>query len=598
MSFFFNIFINFLFFFVFLSGSRDSLKFSFTPSSFDNPKGSYCVLTNAVAKATNNIYGAIHEIDLVDLSELFKKKSSNIYIELLLESRWTSDLENKAALQILKNSKIKIKLDKRKSGLMHNKYLIIDDQFIWTGSANFTYNGFFKNYNDGILIENKEIAQIYKADYFRIQQNKKKKFYKKIINFSTEKFNNISITPIFSRTRNIDSKDELIKIISKSKKNIQFLSFVFSSYDISYAIEKKLKQRVKVMGLFDDSFESDNVTKNWKTIPFQRLWQRGANVKYDDGNAKMHHKAFIIDDEIVVTGSFNFSRNAVKNNNENYLIISNQKINQLYKKRFNNLWQKFPEKTLYEQYVIAKRKNKEIQNFNQFIRTKKIEQEKKSQDRKSKIKKNFQGKVVLFNHEGKVGFLVKKSFFFYPLYGIDLPIKGNLYYNQEPQHTMVRQKISAVILHKNFSMKIFNGGLLIFDKDKKLINAQILKNGFAYLNEEIFKNKKNKYNQFLIDTFREAQKSKKFLFSKKLQLIKSPSQARKEQEQRRISFLEKQNKYSQVNYQKGYLIGNRNTKKYYYPNNIQYKKYLRNLEDSKLIFFKNKFDAEKVGYTK
>ena len=398
------------------------------------------------------------------------------------------------------------------------------------------------------------------------------------------------VTPIFSRTKNINPKKEIITQVENSHENIYFLIFAFSSYDLTVAMEKKLQQNIKVMGLFDDSFESDNVTKNWRIVPFQRLWQKGASVKYDDGNAKLHHKTLIVDNKVVITGSFNFSKNAVKNNNENYLIFNNEKINRIYKKRLQGLWQKFPEKTLYEQYIVAKRKNKKIQNFNQFIRSKKIQKQKK------KLKNNFQGKIILLNYQGKVGFLVAKDFYFYPLYGIDLPIKGNKYFHQQPQHTITHQKIAAMILHKNFNMKIKNKKVLLFDKNKKFINEKILRNGLAYPTRDILKNNNKKYNQILIDAYQSAKKKQKFLFSKKWSLKISPYEAREKIDKDRISYLKRESRFSEPEYKKGYLIGNRKTKKYYYPNDMQYKKYYKNLNDDKLIFFKNKFHAEKSGY--
>ena len=48
---------------------------------------------------------------------------------------------------------------------------------------------------------------------------------------------------------------------------------------------------------------------------------------YLDANPRnMHHKVIVIDGEIVVVGSFNFSENADKSNDENVLIIYNRAV--------------------------------------------------------------------------------------------------------------------------------------------------------------------------------------------------------------------------------------------------------------------------------
>ena len=50
-----------------------------------------------------------------------------------------------------------------------------------------------------------------------------------------------------------------------------------------------------------------------------------------DGNPDiLHHKVFIIDNEIVVMGSFNFSASARDSNTENLLIIHNAEIANAY----------------------------------------------------------------------------------------------------------------------------------------------------------------------------------------------------------------------------------------------------------------------------
>ena len=51
----------------------------------------------------------------------------------------------------------------------------------------------------------------------------------------------------------------------------------------------------------------------------------------------MHHKVFIIDDTIVVTGSFNPSNNAENNNDENMIIINDSKVAENYIKEYERL---------------------------------------------------------------------------------------------------------------------------------------------------------------------------------------------------------------------------------------------------------------------
>ena len=55
-------------------------------------------------------------------------------------------------------------------------------------------------------------------------------------------------------------------------------------------------------------FESRNATSSHSEI--HRLYCNGVDVREDGNSANMHHKVFIIDGKIVVTGSYNFSNNS------------------------------------------------------------------------------------------------------------------------------------------------------------------------------------------------------------------------------------------------------------------------------------------------
>jgi phosphatidylserine/phosphatidylglycerophosphate/cardiolipin synthase-like enzyme len=52
----------------------------------------------------------------------------------------------------------------------------------------------------------------------------------------------------------------------------------------------------------------------------------------------MHHKVMVIDQQIVITGSYNFSRNAEHYNDENTLIIHNQDIATQYMTEFQQIY--------------------------------------------------------------------------------------------------------------------------------------------------------------------------------------------------------------------------------------------------------------------
>ena len=70
----------------------------------------------------------------------------------------------------------------------------------------------------------------------------------------------------------------------------------------------------------------------------QTLYCAGGFVRQDGNPNVFHHKVLIIDDTIVVTGSFNFSQSAADDNDENLLIIHNPAIASAYLEEFQRRW--------------------------------------------------------------------------------------------------------------------------------------------------------------------------------------------------------------------------------------------------------------------
>lgn len=61
----------------------------------------------------------------------------------------------------------------------------------------------------------------------------------------------------------------------------------------------------------------------------------------------MHHKFAVVDQSLVVTGSFNWTTQAVNYNQENILFFENKDIAKKYTEEFNRLWDSF--KTIIDQ---------------------------------------------------------------------------------------------------------------------------------------------------------------------------------------------------------------------------------------------------------
>jgi len=61
-------------------------------------------------------------------------------------------------------------------------------------------------------------------------------------------------------------------------------------------------------------------------------------ILIDQNKNNLHHKVFIIDNQTIITGSFNPTKNGNKHNDENIIIIKDKNITKLYLQEFDYLW--------------------------------------------------------------------------------------------------------------------------------------------------------------------------------------------------------------------------------------------------------------------
>jgi phosphatidylserine/phosphatidylglycerophosphate/cardiolipin synthase-like enzyme len=109
---------------------------------------------------------------------------------------------------------------------------------------------------------------------------------------------------------------KILKLIQNAKKSIYFLAYSFTSNDLGNAIRQRAADGLTVAGVMDDGQVDTNLGTQYD--PFM---QAGLDVRRDGNPGLMHHKVMIIDREIVITGSYNFSKSAETTNDENEIII-------------------------------------------------------------------------------------------------------------------------------------------------------------------------------------------------------------------------------------------------------------------------------------
>lgn len=114
--------------------------------------------------------------------------------------------------------------------------------------------------------------------------------------------------------------EAIVKTISQAKASIYVQAYSFTSAPIAKALLDAHKRGVHVEVILDKS----NRTARYSSADF--LVNQGIPTFIDSQHAIAHNKVMVIDDETVITGSFNFTKAAQDHNAENLLVIRDKAL--------------------------------------------------------------------------------------------------------------------------------------------------------------------------------------------------------------------------------------------------------------------------------
>ena len=126
-------------------------------------------------------------------------------------------------------------------------------------------------------------------------------------------------------------ENAVITWINRANSTIHILIYSFTLDSIGNALLSAHERGLEIKTVFEKSQIS-------QYSEYQRLRSAGVNVRNDTNPDYMHNKVMIIDDKIVLTGSFNWSTNAQENNNENLIVIQSTSAANAFDNNFQTIW--------------------------------------------------------------------------------------------------------------------------------------------------------------------------------------------------------------------------------------------------------------------
>ncbi len=125
--------------------------------------------------------------------------------------------------------------------------------------------------------------------------------------------------------------DAILSQINQAKTEILLQAYSFTSKPIAQALIRAQKRGVRITAVLDKS----NRRQKYSAATF--LKNVGIPVFIDDKHAIAHNKIMIIDNRVVITGSFNFTMAAENKNAENLVILDDlPDLTRAYQENFQN----------------------------------------------------------------------------------------------------------------------------------------------------------------------------------------------------------------------------------------------------------------------
>lgn len=309
------------------------------PNPPDNiGKGIDQYVQQAIDAATTSVDVTSFDLNLPSLmNALINAQKRGVKVRVVYDSEngnndLNNDLTNNKAYDAIKTlsaAKIPLADGGRSNGLMHNKMVIIDGKLLFMGSWNLSYNDTYRNNNNLLRITDPKIIANYQAKF-------NESFVKKLfgakaevkVPYPTMAIDGVKVENYFSPEDEVMAK--LVTLVGSAKKSIHFIAFTYTHADLSSAMIARAKAGVQVAGVIENRGASQGAL-----VP---LFCAKLPVKTDGNKYTMHHKVIIIDGEIVITGSYNFTKSADDSNDDNVLIIHSPAVAALYEQEYQKLY--------------------------------------------------------------------------------------------------------------------------------------------------------------------------------------------------------------------------------------------------------------------
>lgn len=268
------------------------------------------VLTASIKKAKKSIFIEIYSLtDTKTLKLLSEKANAGVQISILTDRTYVAQTRSKLP------QSVQVKTYSGK-GIMHRKVLIIDNAWVWLGSANFSWQS-LNAYHNLLMGVHSPLLASFLTDSSAPTEGR--------ILVSGQ---NLDLWNLPYASPGVQP---LIDAIDKAQNSIRIAMFTWTRQDLVDALYQAKRRGVRVEIVLDRKS-----TAGASQSIHEELIRKRFAPRLSSGPQLMHHKMMLIDDKDFFFGSVNWTEGGFRNNKDIFLRLSLLTADQ--EKKILQLW--------------------------------------------------------------------------------------------------------------------------------------------------------------------------------------------------------------------------------------------------------------------
>ena len=307
------------------------------PTELGAPDNLEQAITGFIDSADDTLDVGVQELESLPITQaILRARERGVRVRVVLErdylterkplaDPWTpagSNRHNREMYAALLRAKVPVITDLNPN-IFHQKFMVKDWRTsakaeVLTGSTNFTPTGTSANLNHIVVIRGKRTANVFKREFDELWSGtfgqKRERHERKPAVYQVS---NVPVKAVFGPDHSPEM--EMMKQMLKAQRRIDFAIFTFSlSSGIDDAMIAIQRGNVAVRGILD------RAQGNQKWAATRPLASEGAEIyltRRTRGLGKLHHKLMVIDEQVIIAGSFNYTAPATALNDENIVVV-------------------------------------------------------------------------------------------------------------------------------------------------------------------------------------------------------------------------------------------------------------------------------------